>query len=70
MGSPTNGLPRFLPSPSRGSIDLGFLELRAYGMMIALGVVAAVWVAQKRWVAKGGHQMTLRLSHRGLYQPG
>ena len=46
----------FLPSPSRGSIDLGFLDLRAYGMMIALGVVAAVWVAQKRWVAKGGHE--------------
>lgn len=43
-----------IPSPSSGSIHLGPLELRAYGLMIGLGVVAAVWVGQRRWTARGG----------------
>jgi prolipoprotein diacylglyceryl transferase len=43
-----------IPSPSSGSISIGPLELRAYGLMIALGVIAAVWLAQRRWAARGG----------------
>ncbi|MDZ7677936.1 MAG: prolipoprotein diacylglyceryl transferase [Acidimicrobiales bacterium] len=43
-----------IPSPSSGSLSLGPLDLRAYGLMIALGVVAAVWLAQRRWEGKGG----------------
>ncbi len=43
-----------IPSPSSSTIQLGPLELRAYGLMIALGVVAAVWLAQKRWAERGG----------------
>ncbi|MCU0273367.1 MAG: prolipoprotein diacylglyceryl transferase [Acidimicrobiales bacterium] len=43
-----------IPSPSSGAIELGPLNLRMYGVMIALGVVAAVWLANKRWVARGG----------------
>ena len=43
-----------IPSPSSGSISIGPLELRAYGLMIALGVLAAVWLAQRRWAARGG----------------
>lgn len=43
------------PSPPSEAIELGPLTLRAYGLMIAFGVVAGVWLAQKRWVAKGGH---------------
>lgn len=42
-----------IPSPDSSSISLGPLELRAYGLMIALGVVAAVWVAGRRLAAKG-----------------
>jgi len=42
-----------LPSPSSGSISLGPLELRAYGVMIALGVLAAVWLLGRRLAAKG-----------------
>jgi prolipoprotein diacylglyceryl transferase len=42
-----------LPSPDSGSISIGPLELRAYGLMIALGVILAVWVAGKRFEAKG-----------------
>jgi prolipoprotein diacylglyceryl transferase len=43
-----------IPSPSDGAIHLGPLQLRAYGLMIALGVVAAVWLASRRWVQRGG----------------
>ena len=43
-----------IPSPSSGSVSLGPLDLRGYGLMIALGVVAAVWLAQRRWAGKGG----------------
>lgn len=47
-------VPASLPSPSSGTIELGPLNLTAYGLMIALGVVAAVWLAQRRWAARGG----------------
>ena len=43
-----------IPSPGSSSISLGPLELRAYGLMIALGVIAAVWLSQRRWAARGG----------------
>jgi prolipoprotein diacylglyceryl transferase len=43
-----------IPSPSSGSIHIGSLQLRAYGLMIALGVFAAVWLAQRRHTARGG----------------
>lgn len=37
-----------IPSPSRSSIGIGGLRLNAYGLMIALGVVAAVWMFGRR----------------------
>ncbi|MEI7756496.1 MAG: prolipoprotein diacylglyceryl transferase family protein, partial [bacterium] len=37
-----------IPSPSSGSLHLGPLKLNAYGAMIALGVMAAVWLAGRR----------------------
>ena len=43
-----------IPSPSSESIDIGPLSFRAYGLMIALGVLAAVWLSQRRWRAVGG----------------
>ena len=43
-----------IPSPGRDSIDLGPLHLRAYGLIIALGVYVAVQWARARWEAKGG----------------
>ncbi|MCP3855830.1 MAG: prolipoprotein diacylglyceryl transferase [Actinomycetia bacterium] len=42
-----------IPSPGSGSIDLGPLTLRAYGVMIALGVLAAVEIGRRRWAARG-----------------
>ena len=43
-----------IPSPSDNSINIGGLELRAYGLAIALGVIAAVWISRRRWAARGG----------------
>ncbi|HJM28728.1 MAG TPA: prolipoprotein diacylglyceryl transferase [Acidimicrobiales bacterium] len=42
-----------IPSPSTGSFDLGPFTLRAYGLMIALGVIAAVWFMAKRFQQDG-----------------
>jgi prolipoprotein diacylglyceryltransferase len=42
-----------LPAPPGNSIHIGSFQLRAYGLFIALGVVAAVWIAQRRWQARG-----------------
>jgi prolipoprotein diacylglyceryl transferase len=43
-----------IPSPPDNAIHLGPFQLRAYGLAIALGVVAAVLIAQRRWVRRGG----------------
>ena len=43
-----------IPSPGTNAIEIGPLSLRAYGLMIALGVVAAVWLSRRRWAARGG----------------
>ena len=42
-----------LPSPSRNGFQIGPFDLRAYGLMIALGVIAAVWMLGKRLEEKG-----------------
>jgi len=43
-----------LPSPSQGVWHLGPVPVRAYALCIILGVVAAVWLGEKRWIARGG----------------
>jgi prolipoprotein diacylglyceryl transferase len=42
-----------IPSPSSGSIKIGPLELRAYGLLIAVGVIAAVWLFGRMLEQKG-----------------
>jgi prolipoprotein diacylglyceryltransferase len=37
-----------IPSPSSNALHIGPFQLRAYGLMIALGVVAAVWLTGRR----------------------
>ena len=44
----------YLPSPSTGVWHLGPFPLRAYALCIILGVVAAVVIGERRWVARGG----------------
>ncbi|MFC9055134.1 prolipoprotein diacylglyceryl transferase [Streptomyces anthocyanicus] len=46
----------YLPSPSTGVLHLGPIPLRAYAFCIILGVFAAVWLGNRRWVARGGKQ--------------
>jgi prolipoprotein diacylglyceryl transferase len=43
-----------IPSPARGVWHLGPLPVRAYAFCIIAGVVLAVWLGEKRWVARGG----------------
>ena len=47
-------LPLSIPSPSDGVWYLGPLPVRAYALCIILGVVVAVWMGDRRWVARGG----------------
>ena len=42
-----------IPSPGSNSLDIGSLELRAYGLMIALGVLAAAWLFHRRFTERG-----------------
>ncbi|MFC9326881.1 prolipoprotein diacylglyceryl transferase [Kitasatospora sp. NPDC057015] len=49
----------YIPSPSRGVLELGPVPLRAYAFCIILGVVVAVWLGSKRWVARGGAKHTV-----------
>ncbi|MDQ3156195.1 MAG: prolipoprotein diacylglyceryl transferase [Actinomycetota bacterium] len=44
----------FIPSPSEGVWNLGPLPLRAYAFGIIIGALVAIWVGEKRWVARGG----------------
>ena len=37
-----------IPSPSFNSFDIGPLSLNIYGLAIACGVIAAVWLFGKR----------------------
>ena len=43
-----------LPSPTQGVWELGPLPIRAYALCIVAGIVAAVVLTEKRWVARGG----------------
>jgi prolipoprotein diacylglyceryl transferase len=44
----------FIPSPAQGVWHLGFIPIRAYALMIIIGIVVAVWLGERRWAAKGG----------------
>jgi prolipoprotein diacylglyceryl transferase len=45
-----------IPSPSQGVWELGPVPLRGYALAIILGIVAAIWIGERRWVARGGTQ--------------
>ncbi|HEY9412667.1 MAG TPA: prolipoprotein diacylglyceryl transferase [Jiangellaceae bacterium] len=47
-------LPAAIPSPDQNVWQLGPLPLRAYALCIIAGIVVAVWLGGKRWVARGG----------------
>ena len=43
-----------IPSPSEGVWHIGPVPIRAYALCIILGIVFAVWLGERRWVARGG----------------
>ncbi|MFF4300681.1 prolipoprotein diacylglyceryl transferase [Streptomyces sp. NPDC001601] len=49
----------YIPSPSRGVIHLGPIPLRGYAFCIIIGVFVAVWLGNKRWLARGGRAGTV-----------
>ncbi|MFJ3493950.1 prolipoprotein diacylglyceryl transferase [Streptomyces sp. NPDC086091] len=49
----------YIPSPSRGVIHLGPIPLRGYAFCIIIGVFVAVWLGNRRWIARGGRAGTV-----------
>ena len=43
-----------IPSPAQGVWHLGPVPIRGYALCIILGIVAAIWIGERRWVARGG----------------
>ncbi|TAK71203.1 MAG: prolipoprotein diacylglyceryl transferase [Actinomycetota bacterium] len=43
-----------IPSPSQGVWEIGPVPVRAYALAILAGIVVAIVVASRRWVARGG----------------
>jgi prolipoprotein diacylglyceryl transferase len=52
-------LPAYLPSPSTNGVSIGPVRLHLYGVMIAAGIAAAVWLSQRRWERIGGRPGTM-----------
>ncbi len=44
----------YIPSPSQGVWHLGVVPLRAYALFIIVGIVVALVLGDRRWVARGG----------------
>jgi prolipoprotein diacylglyceryl transferase len=43
-----------IPSPTQGVWELGPLPIRAYALCIVAGIIAAILITERRWVARGG----------------
>jgi len=44
----------FIPTPSTSTLELGFFTFHYYALCILLGIIAAIWLTKKRYVALGG----------------
>jgi prolipoprotein diacylglyceryl transferase len=44
----------YIPSPSQGVWHIGPVPLRAYALFIIVGIVVALMLGDRRWVARGG----------------
>ena len=53
IGSPLVTL-MSIPSPADGVWNLGPVPIRGYALCIILGIVFAIWIGERRWVARGG----------------
>ncbi|WP_217649601.1 prolipoprotein diacylglyceryl transferase [Saccharopolyspora flava] len=48
-----------IPSPPQGVWYIGPIPLRAYALCIIVGIVLAVWISNRRWIARGGREGTV-----------
>ncbi|MGH3423736.1 MAG: prolipoprotein diacylglyceryl transferase [Nocardioidaceae bacterium] len=48
-----------IPSPAQGVWHLGPVPIRAYALCIIAGVIVAIWMGERRWVARGGRPGTV-----------
>src|ERR1700742_919160 len=44
----------YFPSPPQGVWHLGPIPLRAYALFIIIGIIAALLIGDRRWIARGG----------------
>ena len=43
-----------IPSPDQSVWHLGPVPIRGYALSIIAGIVAAIWIGERRWAARGG----------------
>ncbi len=43
-----------IPSPTQGVWFIGPLPIRGYALCIIAGIILAIWIGNKRWIARGG----------------
>lgn len=58
-GALSGAVPASIPSPSQSVWYLGPFPIRAYALAIMAGIVAAVFIARKRWADRGGDPDTV-----------
>ena len=52
-------VPASLPSPAQGVWFLGPIPVRAYALLIIIGIVVAIWIGNRRYIARGGAPGTI-----------
>jgi prolipoprotein diacylglyceryl transferase len=54
-------IPVKIPKPPEGwdAIHIGSLQIHAYALAILTGIFFAIWLARRRWVARGGDPLAI-----------
>jgi prolipoprotein diacylglyceryl transferase len=47
-------VPTSIPSPPEAVWQLGPVPVRAYALCILTGILVAIWIGNRRWIARGG----------------
>jgi prolipoprotein diacylglyceryl transferase len=45
---------KFIPTPSSSTLELGFFTFHFYALAILLGIISAIWITKRRYIALGG----------------
>jgi prolipoprotein diacylglyceryl transferase len=43
-----------IPSPHQGTVTIGPLTIHLYGLTLLVAIAACIWIAGRRWIARGG----------------